>query len=112
MKRSRVRVLVVFEGDLKNAPTVGIEPETSRSLGGHHIHYTTAILAQNNMDYTAKAEQTYFAIRGGKAKRVYASSAVEAASVCGGTSHFAAKLRICPPRHAAIRYMMPSRCAS
>ncbi|KAH3894455.1 hypothetical protein DPMN_018612 [Dreissena polymorpha] len=61
---------------------------------------------------TAKAEQTYFAIRGGKAKRVDAASVVEAASVCGGKSHFAAKLRICPPRHAAIRDMMPSRCAS
>ncbi|KAH3888044.1 hypothetical protein DPMN_012066 [Dreissena polymorpha] len=61
---------------------------------------------------TANAEQTYFAIRGGKAKRVDAASVVEAASVCGGKSHFAAKLRICPPRHAAIRDMMPSRCAS
>ncbi|KAH3792342.1 hypothetical protein DPMN_145836 [Dreissena polymorpha] len=61
---------------------------------------------------TAKAEQTYFTIRGGKAKRVDAASVVEAASVCGGKSHFAAKLRICPPRHAAIRDMMPSRCAS
>ncbi|KAH3865227.1 hypothetical protein DPMN_028266 [Dreissena polymorpha] len=50
---------------------------------------------------TAKAEQTYFAIRGGKAKRVDAASVVEAASVCGGKSHFAAKLRICPPKHAA-----------
>jgi len=59
---------------------------------------------------TAKAEQTYFAIRGGKAKRVDAASVVEAASVCGGKSHFAAKLRICPPRHAAVRDMMPSRC--
>ncbi|KAH3774622.1 hypothetical protein DPMN_176004 [Dreissena polymorpha] len=49
---------------------------------------------------TAKAEQTYFAIRGGKAKRVDAASVVEAASVFGGKSHFAAKLRICPPRHA------------
>ncbi|KAH3876383.1 hypothetical protein DPMN_000223 [Dreissena polymorpha] len=49
---------------------------------------------------TAKAEQTYFAIRGGKAQRVDAESAVEAASVCGGKSHFAAKLHICPPRHA------------
>ncbi|KAH3882312.1 hypothetical protein DPMN_006247 [Dreissena polymorpha] len=56
---------------------------------------------------TAKAEQTYFAIRGGKAKRVDAASVVEAASVCGGKSHFAAKLRICPPRHAAVRDMMP-----
>ncbi|KAH3897669.1 hypothetical protein DPMN_021862 [Dreissena polymorpha] len=51
-------------------------------------------------------------IRGGKAKRVDAASVVEAASVGGGKSHFAAKLRICPPRHAAIRDMMPSRCAS
>ncbi|KAH3821839.1 hypothetical protein DPMN_123607, partial [Dreissena polymorpha] len=56
---------------------------------------------------TAKAEQTYFAIRGGKAKRVDAASVVEAVSVCGGKSHFAAKLRICPPRHAAIHGMMP-----
>ncbi|KAH3781773.1 hypothetical protein DPMN_159677 [Dreissena polymorpha] len=61
---------------------------------------------------TAKAEQTYFAIRGGKAKRVDAASIVEAASVCDVKSHFAAKLRICPPRHAAIRGMMPRRCAS
>ncbi|KAH3814909.1 hypothetical protein DPMN_143426 [Dreissena polymorpha] len=59
-----------------------------------------------------KAEQTYFAIRGGKAKRVDAASVIEAASVCGGKSHYAAKLRICLPRHAAIRDMMPSRCAS
>jgi len=34
----------VSEGDLKNAPTAGIEPMTSRSLGRHHIHYTTATL--------------------------------------------------------------------
>ncbi|KAH3878818.1 hypothetical protein DPMN_002718 [Dreissena polymorpha] len=34
-------------------------------------------------DNTANAEQTYFAIRGGKAKRVDAVSVVEAASVCG-----------------------------
>ncbi|KAH3864556.1 hypothetical protein DPMN_027575 [Dreissena polymorpha] len=61
---------------------------------------------------TANAEQTYFAIRGGKAQRVDAESAGEAASVCGGKSHFAAKLRICPPRQAAIRDMMPSPCAS
>ncbi|KAH3897758.1 hypothetical protein DPMN_021953 [Dreissena polymorpha] len=46
------------------------------------------------------AEQTYFAIRSGKAQQVNAESAVEAASVCGCKSHFAAKLRICPPRHA------------
>ncbi|KAH3822402.1 hypothetical protein DPMN_124180 [Dreissena polymorpha] len=57
---------------------------------------------------TAKAEQTYFAIRGGMAKRVDAASVVEAASVCGGKSHFAAKHRICPPRHAAVRDMMPT----
>ncbi|KAH3784820.1 hypothetical protein DPMN_162891 [Dreissena polymorpha] len=57
---------------------------------------------------SAKAEQTYFAIRGDKVKRVDAASVIEAASVCSGKSHFAAKLRICPPRHAAIRYMMPS----
>ncbi|KAH3856369.1 hypothetical protein DPMN_098956 [Dreissena polymorpha] len=61
---------------------------------------------------TANAEQTYFAIRGGKAKRGDAASVVEAASVCGGKSHFAVKLRICPRRHAAISDMMPSRCAS
>ncbi|KAH3879608.1 hypothetical protein DPMN_003514, partial [Dreissena polymorpha] len=36
------------------------------------------------ISFTAKAEQTYFAIRGGKAKRVDAASVVEAASVCGG----------------------------
>ncbi|KAH3831844.1 hypothetical protein DPMN_105116 [Dreissena polymorpha] len=61
---------------------------------------------------TANVEQTYFAIRGGKAKRVDAASAFEAASVCGGKSHFAAKLHIGPPRQATIRDMMPSRCAS
>ncbi|KAH3867561.1 hypothetical protein DPMN_030693 [Dreissena polymorpha] len=33
----RIRITVT-----KNAPTVGIEPVISRSLGGHHIHYTTA----------------------------------------------------------------------
>ncbi|KAH3790410.1 hypothetical protein DPMN_168609 [Dreissena polymorpha] len=49
MKRSRVSVLGVYGGDLKKAPTVGIEPETSRSLGGHHIHYTTAILKQHGL---------------------------------------------------------------
>ncbi|KAH3876838.1 hypothetical protein DPMN_000688 [Dreissena polymorpha] len=32
----------ITRGDLKNAPTVGIEPMTSLLLGGHHIHYTTA----------------------------------------------------------------------
>ncbi|KAH3751418.1 hypothetical protein DPMN_185974 [Dreissena polymorpha] len=31
---------------------------------------------------------------------VDAEKAVEAASVCGGKLHFAAKLRICLPRHA------------
>ncbi|KAH3822562.1 hypothetical protein DPMN_124346 [Dreissena polymorpha] len=35
-------VLGVFGRDLKNAATVGIESMTSRSLGGHHIHYATA----------------------------------------------------------------------
>ncbi|KAH3700866.1 hypothetical protein DPMN_075847 [Dreissena polymorpha] len=46
LKRSRVRflglepVLGVYVG--KNAPTVGIEPVTSRLLGRHHIHYATA----------------------------------------------------------------------
>ncbi|KAH3735431.1 hypothetical protein DPMN_041959 [Dreissena polymorpha] len=44
MKRSRVRFLGVYGGDLKNAPTVGIEPVISPSLGGQHIHYATAIL--------------------------------------------------------------------
>ncbi|KAH3824286.1 hypothetical protein DPMN_126120 [Dreissena polymorpha] len=42
MKRSRVRLLGVYGGDLKNAPIVGIDPVTSRSLGGHHIPYATA----------------------------------------------------------------------
>ncbi|KAH3696324.1 hypothetical protein DPMN_083786 [Dreissena polymorpha] len=52
LKRYRVRflglepVLGVFERDLKNAPTLGIEPMTCRSLGGHHIHYAMAILCQ------------------------------------------------------------------
>ncbi|KAH3889081.1 hypothetical protein DPMN_013130 [Dreissena polymorpha] len=47
LKLSRVRfldldpVLGVFGEDVKNAPTVGIEPVTSRSLGEHHINYTT-----------------------------------------------------------------------
>ena len=36
-------VLGVLEGYLKNATTVGIEPVTSRLLGGHHIHYAMAI---------------------------------------------------------------------
>ncbi|KAH3897708.1 hypothetical protein DPMN_021902 [Dreissena polymorpha] len=36
----------------------------------------------------------------------------EAMPLCGGKSHFAVKLRICPRRHAAICDMMPSRCAS
>ncbi|KAH3847790.1 hypothetical protein DPMN_090120 [Dreissena polymorpha] len=50
LKRSRVRflglepVFCVFGGDLKNAPTAGIEPMTSQLLGGHHINYTTATL--------------------------------------------------------------------
>ncbi|KAH3866891.1 hypothetical protein DPMN_030014 [Dreissena polymorpha] len=53
-KRSRVRflgldpVLGVYGGDLKNAPSVGIEPMTARSLGGHHIHYTTATLTPSH----------------------------------------------------------------
>ncbi|KAH3896487.1 hypothetical protein DPMN_020664 [Dreissena polymorpha] len=70
------------------------------------------VLTPSTTYSTAKAEQTYFTIHGSKVKRVDAASVVEAASVCGGKSHFAAKLRICPPRHAAIRDMMPSRCAS
>ncbi|KAH3894401.1 hypothetical protein DPMN_018558 [Dreissena polymorpha] len=49
---------------------------------------------------TANTEQTYFAIRSGKAQLVDADSAVEAASVCDSKSHFAAKLRICLPRRA------------
>ncbi|KAH3865310.1 hypothetical protein DPMN_028349 [Dreissena polymorpha] len=53
--------------------------------------------------FHAKAEQTYFAFRGGKAKRVDAASVVEAASVCGGKSHFTAKLRICPPDAESMR---------
>ncbi|KAH3717329.1 hypothetical protein DPMN_060112 [Dreissena polymorpha] len=60
---------------------------------------------------TANAEQTYFAIRSGKAQCVDVEPAVEGASVGGGKSHFAAKLRICPPRQAAVRDMAPSRCA-
>ncbi|KAH3822401.1 hypothetical protein DPMN_124179 [Dreissena polymorpha] len=67
-----------------------------------------SVLTSRTFTDTAKAEQTYFAFRGGKAKRVDAASVVEAASVCGGKSHFAAKLRICPPRHAAVRDMMPN----
>ena len=50
LKRSRIRslglepVLVVFGGDLKNAPTVVIELVNSRSLGRHHFHNATATL--------------------------------------------------------------------
>ncbi|KAH3856337.1 hypothetical protein DPMN_098923 [Dreissena polymorpha] len=79
------------------------------------VHIKVVSLPETHSEvntHTAKAEQMYFAIRGGKAKRVDAASVVEAASVCGGKSHFAAKLRICLPRHSAIRDMMPSRCAS
>ncbi|KAH3729701.1 hypothetical protein DPMN_055679 [Dreissena polymorpha] len=36
--------------DLKNAPTVSIEPVIYRSLGGHHIHYATATYVC--IDYT------------------------------------------------------------
>ncbi|KAH3840341.1 hypothetical protein DPMN_113788 [Dreissena polymorpha] len=48
LKRSRVHFLELepvlgdYGGNLKNAPTVEIKPVTSRSLGGHYIHYTTA----------------------------------------------------------------------
>ncbi|KAH3863370.1 hypothetical protein DPMN_026355 [Dreissena polymorpha] len=44
MKRSRVRFLGIYGEDLKNALTVVMEPMTSRSLGGHHIRYATAIM--------------------------------------------------------------------
>ncbi|KAH3822967.1 hypothetical protein DPMN_124761 [Dreissena polymorpha] len=37
-------VLGVY-GDNENAPRVGSEPTNSRSLGGHLIHYTTAIIS-------------------------------------------------------------------
>ncbi|KAH3811268.1 hypothetical protein DPMN_139676 [Dreissena polymorpha] len=37
-------VLGVYGGDNENAPREGSEPTNSRSLGGHLIHYTTAIL--------------------------------------------------------------------
>ncbi|KAH3865868.1 hypothetical protein DPMN_028912 [Dreissena polymorpha] len=57
---------------------------------------------------TAKAEQTYFAIRRVKAQRVDA----EDSAVCGDTLHFAARLRFCSLRQAAIRDMMLSRWAS
>ncbi|KAH3857807.1 hypothetical protein DPMN_100422 [Dreissena polymorpha] len=60
---------------------------------------------------TANAEQTYFAIHAVKAQRVDAELAVEAASVCGSTSHFTAMLRICPPRQEALHDMTLSRCA-
>ena len=46
---------------------------------------------------TAKAEQTYFAIRGGKVNRVDAASVVEAASVS----------RISPRNFASVRRGMP-----
>ncbi|KAH3784668.1 hypothetical protein DPMN_162632 [Dreissena polymorpha] len=36
------QVLFVYGENQKKALTVGMEPVTSRSLGGHHIHYTTA----------------------------------------------------------------------
>ncbi|KAH3897740.1 hypothetical protein DPMN_021935 [Dreissena polymorpha] len=57
------------------------------------------IVFKDNIHAT-NAEQTYFAIRCGKVKRVDAASGVEAAAVCGGKSHFAAILRICLPRRA------------
>ncbi|KAH3878564.1 hypothetical protein DPMN_002461 [Dreissena polymorpha] len=97
-RKGKVRQLPIVYFHFHNNPTVLIDVD---------YMYLRILLGFN-----AKAEQTYFAIRGGKAKRVDAASVVEAASVCGGKSHFAAKLRICPPRHAAIRDMMPSRCAS
>ncbi|KAH3691828.1 hypothetical protein DPMN_191005 [Dreissena polymorpha] len=50
----------------------------------YHSKRSTAVKAYPGNYSTAKAEQTYFAIRGGKAKRVDAASVVEAASVCGG----------------------------
>ncbi|KAH3822810.1 hypothetical protein DPMN_124601 [Dreissena polymorpha] len=37
-------VLGVYGGNNENAPRVGSEPTNSRSLGGHLIHYTTAIV--------------------------------------------------------------------
>ncbi|KAH3809677.1 hypothetical protein DPMN_138053 [Dreissena polymorpha] len=51
---------------------------------------------------TANTEQTYFSIRGVKAQQVDAKSALDAASVCGGVAHFAAMLRIFPPKQSAI----------
>ncbi|KAH3897956.1 hypothetical protein DPMN_022152 [Dreissena polymorpha] len=48
-------------------------------------------------------------------KRISRSAAArrnESMPLCGGKSHFAAKISNCPLRHAAIRHMMPSRCAS
>ncbi|KAH3723744.1 hypothetical protein DPMN_049538 [Dreissena polymorpha] len=76
----------------------------------YQLYMESLLLEQQ--DCTANAKQTYFTIRGGKAKRVDAASVVEAALVCGGKSHFAAKLRICPPRHATIRDMMLRQCTS
>ncbi|KAH3887231.1 hypothetical protein DPMN_011247 [Dreissena polymorpha] len=57
---------------------------------------------------TANVEQIYFAIRGVKAQRVVAESAVEATSVYGGMSPFATMLCICPPRQEANRNMTQS----
>ncbi|KAH3811083.1 hypothetical protein DPMN_139486 [Dreissena polymorpha] len=37
-------VLGVYGGDNENAPRVGSSPTNSRSLGGHLIHHSTAIL--------------------------------------------------------------------
>ncbi|KAH3708191.1 hypothetical protein DPMN_067632 [Dreissena polymorpha] len=37
-------VLGVYGGNNENAPRVGSEPTNSQSLGGHLIHYTTAIV--------------------------------------------------------------------
>ncbi|KAH3840798.1 hypothetical protein DPMN_114254 [Dreissena polymorpha] len=37
-------VLGVYRGDNENAPRVGSEPTSSRSLCGHLSHYTTATL--------------------------------------------------------------------
>ncbi|KAH3784323.1 hypothetical protein DPMN_162277 [Dreissena polymorpha] len=56
--------------------------ENSQAKKLRKLHYSTA-----------KAEQKYFPICGGKAKRVDAASVIEAASVCGGKSHFSEACR-------------------
>jgi hypothetical protein len=56
-------VLCVFGGDLKKNPTGGIEPKTSRSLGGHHIHYAMVTLINRIFFYQLQQKERYVPIR-------------------------------------------------